>query len=430
MPAHTVIEVSYVGSASRNQLENGANGRINDANPVAYGAFFNGPDLVTGKLTNISPCGPIYDVNAVLQPGGCPNNPAGNLPSTGSASDTPPDFKEAGVPAPNASDWQALRNYGHLYILTHGGYANYNSLQVSAQKQSGNLYLFTNFTFGKVLGTRDGSTSNGNGNGPVVNPFSLSSNYGPLEYDHTKTFNVSFSYKLPKPIHNNMLAAGVINGWQVSGYTTYEDGAPFQTTSPNMNANYQTADKIPTNPSVASGNHIYPQVFNIPNATQAWVGGDQTNSISTSTWFGTSQAENGLQEVLTCDPRKGLKSGQYFNPNCFAAPMGPTSTTFGQAGQIIWPYIRTPHYWGSDLAIFKAFRVTDAQRVEVRISATNWLNHPNAVFGQNGNSDQSLNFYGVSTASNTVYNSNTSTTGFPASKTGYRWMQFAAKYYF
>jgi hypothetical protein len=41
-----------------------------------------------------------------------------------------------------------------------------------------------------------------------------------------------------------------------------------------------------------------------------------------------------------------------------------------------------------------------------------------------------LNYYGVSTGSNLVYNTNTSTTGTPASKTGYRWMQFAAKYYF
>ena len=80
----------------------------------------------------------------------------------------------------NTNDYRPLQNYGDIWIQTHGGYANYNSLQVSAQKQSGNLYLFTNFTFGKVLGTRDGSTSNGNGNGAVVNPFDLDSNYGPL----------------------------------------------------------------------------------------------------------------------------------------------------------------------------------------------------------------------------------------------------------
>jgi hypothetical protein len=158
--------------------------------------------------------------------------------------------------------------------------------------------------------------------------------------------------------------------------------------------------------------------------------GNQTYSINTNTWFGSNQYENGLQPVLTCDPRKGLAKGQYFNPNCFAAPLPPTATTYGQAGQIIWPYIRTPHYWGSDMAIFKAFRITDAQRAEIRISATNWLNHPNAQFGLAGNADNSLLFNGLSSGSTLVRNTNTSTTGIPQNKVGYRWMQFAAKYYF
>jgi hypothetical protein len=425
LPSHTVMEVSYVGSASRNQLENGNNGHIYDANEIPYGAFYDEPDLRTGLYTNPNPCGPIYNASAVLQPGGCPNNPTGNiLPPTGSASNTPPNFSEPTIGAINTNDYRPLINYDAIYLLGHGGLANYNSLQVSAQKQSGNLYLFTNFTFGKVLGTRDGSTSNGNGNGPVVDPFNLYANYGPLEYDHTKVFNVSFSYKLPKPIHNNVLAGQLINGWQLSGYTTYEDGAPYQTTSPNMNGTFDSLGQAPGNTSVQN------QVFNIPGGTAQWVGGDQTQSIGTNTWYGSSQYENGLQEVLVCDPRKGTKSGQYFNPACFVSPMGPTSSSFGQTAQIVWPYIRTPHYFGSDLAIFKAFRITDAQRAEVRISATNWLNHPNAEFGQNGNSDNSLLFYGASTGSGLVYNSNTSTTGTPSTKSGYRWLQFAAKYYF
>jgi hypothetical protein len=140
--------------------------------------------------------------------------------------------------------------------------------------------------------------------------------------------------------------------------------------------------------------------------------------------------ENGLQPVLVCDPRKGLAKGQYFNPNCFTAPAAPTATSWGQNGQIIWPYIKTPHYVGSDLAIFKAFKITEAQRFEVRVAATNWLNHPNAGFGINGNSDNSLLFNGVNTGAQTIYNSNDSTTGTPAAKLGYRWIQFAGKYYF
>jgi hypothetical protein len=410
LPGHTVAEVSYVGSASRNQLENGNNGHIYDANEIPEGAFFT-PDLATGVLTNPSPCGQVFTSATppvLIQNQGCPNNPAGN-----------------GVSAPNLNQWRPITNYQAIYLYGHGGIANYDSLQVSAQKQSGNLYMFTNFTFGKVLGTRDGSTSNGNGNGPVVWPFNLFSNYGPLEYDHTKTFNVSFSYKLPKPIHNNVLAGEIINGWQLSGYTTYEDGAPYQTTSPNMNGTFDTTAQ---NPAAPAGTNA--QIFNLPGLTPTSVGGNQTQSIGWTTWIGSNQPENGLQEVLVCDPRKGLHSGQQFNPNCFVAPMGPTSSTYGQIGQFIWPYIRTPHYWGSDLAIFKAFRVTDSQRVEIRISATNWLNHPNAEFGQNGNSDNSLLYYGASTGSGLVYNDNPGTTGVPSTKSGYRWMQFAAKYYF
>ncbi|HVC47021.1 MAG TPA: carboxypeptidase regulatory-like domain-containing protein [Terracidiphilus sp.] len=411
LPSHTVAEVSYVGSMSRNQLLNGQNGHIQDANPVGYGVFFL-PDPKTGLYENLAPC--TNDPTTVAT-SPCPNG-------------APVGATYTAVPT---ADYQPLSNYGDIWIQTHGGYANYNSLQVSAQKQSGNLYVFTNFTFGKVLGTRDGSTSNGNGNGPVVNPFNLDSNYGPLEYDHTKVFNLSASYKLPKPIHNNRLLGEVVNGWQLTTYTTYEDGAPYQTTSPNMNMNYQQF-KDPSGTTINT-----PITLPIPansyakssNGGQVVVG-NQTYNMQPTQWIGTSQPENGIQPVVICDPRQGLKKGQYFNPNCFAGPLPPTATTFGQEGQTIWPYIRTPHYFGSDLAVFKAFRITDSQRIEIRVSATNWLNHPNAQFGLNGTSDNQLLLNGLSSGSSLTTNTNASTTGIPNSKVGYRWMQFAAKYYF
>jgi hypothetical protein len=376
LPSHTVAEFSYVGSVSKNQLLNGANGHIQDQNPVPYGAFFS-PDPVTGVLMNP---GPIV----------------------------------SGTAAVTAHDYQKLHNYSNIYLLTHGGHANYNSLQVSAQKQSGNLFVFTNFTFGKVLGTRDGSTSNGNGNGTVVNPFNLNSNYGQLGYDHTKAFNLSFSYKLPKPIHNNWILGEAINGWQLSGYTTYQDGSPYQANTPNMNATYNQLKN-------AAG--VIQQTFTMPD-------GQQTQSIGYSEWVGSNEYENGLQPVLVCDPRKNTAKGQYFNPGCFVAPLPPTASSYGQNGQFVWPYVRTPHYIGSDMAIFKSFRVTDSQHVEARISATNWLNHPNAGFGIAGTSDNQLIFNGVSEGSTLAYNTNTSTTGTPQSKYGFRWLQFAAKYYF
>jgi len=371
LPSHTVAQASYVGSQSHNQYESSG---PNDVNAVPYGAYFK-PDPLNGQLENPSP-----------------------ITGTGL----------------NSQDYRPLQNYADVTTLTHAGYANYHSLQVAAQKQSGNLFIFTNFTFGKVLGTRDGDSSNGNGNGVATDQFKLSNDYGQLAYDHTKTFNVSFSYKLPTFIHNNLLLGEAVNGWQVSGYTTYEDGSPYQANVANMNANYlQLKD--------SSGKIL--QDFTMPS-------GLQTQSISTSTWFGTGHINN-LMPVLTCDPRHFVKKyqGQRFDPGCFAAPLGPTATTFGQQGQLIWPYIKNPGYFGSDLAIFKAFKITESQRFEVRISATNWLNHPNGQFGESGTADNQLQFLGVPGAS-MVHNSNASTTGAPLDKSGYRWMQFAGKYYF
>jgi len=241
LPSHTVFQASYVGSMSRNQLENGTNGHIEDPNAVPYGAYF-GPDPLNGTIENPSP-----------------------ITGTGLTE----------------QDYRPLHNYQDLWLMTHGGYANYHSLQVAAQKQSGNLFLFTNFTFGKVLGTRDGSTNNGNGNGTAVDPFNLDANYGQLDYDHTKTFNISFSYKLPKPIHNNALLGQVVNGWQITNYTTYEDGAPYQPSSNGvMNATYNQEKN-------SAG--VVQQTFTMPS-------GLQTQAIGYSTWIGTPRPENAIKK--------------------------------------------------------------------------------------------------------------------------------------
>ena len=401
LPAHTVAEISYVGSMSRNVLIGSPFG-YTDVNAVQRGAFFT-QDPNTGNYQNTSPIG---DSNTV-----------------------------------STNDWRPFKNYQTVYTDQHGGYANYNSLQVSGQKQSGNLFLFSNFTFGKVLGTRDSGTANGNGDGNVIDPFTLSNNYGPLAYDHSKIFNFSASYKLPSPIHHNAFFGELVNGWQLSTYTTYQDGGPFQGNIPAMNMNYHQHICASANDTWAgcTANNVGSTINS--NITQPYPAGAQiydskgnlvgaeTQSISTNTWYGSSEYPQ-FQPVLTCDPRHGVSKGQYFNPNCFRAPLAPTATTFGEMGQYIWPYIRTPHYFGSDLAIFKAFRVSDSQRFEARISATNWLNHPNAYFGSGGNSDDTLNFNGLASGSQMITNSNVTTTGTPAAKSGFRWIQFAGKYYF
>jgi hypothetical protein len=81
-------------------------------------------------------------------------------------------------------------------------------------------------------------------------------------------------------------------------------------------------------------------------------------------------------------------AGQYFNPGCFAMP------TRGQNGNIVWPYIKGPAYFNTDLSRIKNFHVTERQTLQFRIQAFNFINHDlpdltqgnalNLNFNQNG----------------------------------------------
>jgi hypothetical protein len=197
---------------------------------------------------------------------------------------------------------------------------------------------------------------------------------------------------------------------------------------------------------------------NLPDNSVLLPNGLRSTSANESTWLGTNAYGGSggglLLPQLVCDPRHHA-SGQYFNPNCFQMP------AYGTQGTYIWPYIRNPAYFDSDLALFKNFQITERQKLQFRISATNWLNHPLGQFGLAGTGDDSLNFqrtYPVSIPGSAVgstgnecaflnatvsggsctvnvtgisqTNTNTNLTGKPAFKTGSRQVLFAVKYYF
>ena len=415
LPWRSVFEISYVGNKSVNELINGGNGKLDDINNILPGGMF-GIDPVQG-LT-ITPSSPT-----------CTSaNPLTNFTGCNAHYTT----------AFNSNNYRPMVNYQDFYLIGHGSYANYNSLQMSWHKQSGQLTYLLNYTFSKVLGIRDGQTDNGNGNGTAVDPFSLRNNYGPLAYDHTQILNLSAVYSLPKPIHGNKILAGAVNGWQLSTYTTYQSGAPLQ---PNLGGNLN---------AVFPGGLTTPLVGapDLPNNALLLSNGLYANSMNSSTWFGSS-SYNLILPVVTCDPRKHQK-GAYFNPNCFAPPQFA-----GQQGTLNMPYMHSPAYFDSDLALYKNFNISERQKLQFRISATNWLNHPLPQFGLAGIGDEQLNFTHNYTFQRTSQsechlllgqnatapcnvpvvglsqtNTNPGTTGKPAFKTGSRSLLFALKYYF
>jgi Carboxypeptidase regulatory-like domain len=359
-PWRSVAEFQYAGSRSRDLLSVGGGTNPGSIDIVPLGGFF-GTDPKTGQ-------------NLYAQ-GTLPNN------------------------FPNLNDFLPYGNYTGINLVGHLSYSNYNSFIATWQKQSGRTTFTTNYSFSKNIGCRDNQTSNGNGDGSSLWPYSCQANYGVLAYDRSQIFNAAYVINLPNAVKGKSMRvlAGVTNGWVLSGITQLQSGPPLQ---PN---------------SAGTLNAAWP------------------TSMQPTDYLGTN-AVAATAPLLTCDPRNGLKSGQYFNPSCFTAPTG------GRDGDIIWPYIKGPALFNSDLAIYKDFAFKEHHKIEFRMSAFNFLNHPLSQFQQGGAQDLNLNFSSPSSSSCgnspapcgvSATNLNALTNGTPLYKNNVpRVIEFALKYMF
>jgi hypothetical protein len=88
-------------------------------------------------------------------------------------------------------------------------------------------------------------------------------------------------------MHGNKLLEGALNGWTISGITTWQAGGNLQ-----------------ANSSQNLG-------LTIQNTTL-------NHTIGSSTYFGTPVQT--VLPILTCNPTSGLKSNQKINLDCFSAP--------------------------------------------------------------------------------------------------------------
>ncbi len=304
LPLKSQLEVAYVGSKS-DYLSNW-NNNFDQINDIGVTAMFNAAVCgTTPNSTGTTVCGWLPNCDPTVTNGSgssCdhPDGNHGNGYTTGQVNNARPLHSGPCVAANNC--------LGTAKIIDHKMYSNYNSLQVTWNKQSGPLTFLTNYTFGKALGIR------GEGGSAIGDPTVLRNNYGTLPNNRTHIFNVAYVYEFPKVANASRFAKQLANGWQISGIGQYQTGADLQAS---VSSNFNYSAFIP------AGTTFMGKTLAVP--IQA----------STSNVLGSGDLT--LMPALTCDPRSGLKAHQYINGACFS----PFATP-GQQGAYIFPALTGP----------------------------------------------------------------------------------------
>jgi len=140
--------------------------------------------------------------------------------------------------------------------------SNYNSLQVSLRTtQWHGLTAGLAYTWSHCLDYSDGDVP-----GFIQNAYNIGSEYGNCGFNLPQILIMNYVYSLPMGRSATGLTRAAIGGWQLSGITTFQSGAPFTVGFPGDPAevgggNYRA--NIIGNPNAGSGIHTPQEWFNI-----------------------------------------------------------------------------------------------------------------------------------------------------------------------
>jgi Carboxypeptidase regulatory-like domain len=359
-PSKFLMELSYVGNNSNYVSTGNATGGValNNVNAVPFGGFYH-PDPVTGA--------------AAQTPISIPN-----------------------MTTAQVNDYRPYPSYGQVNVPTHNAWANYNGLQASLRHQSGPLLLGVNYTFSKALGIMSSNMVAGESYA-ALSAVNEAANYGPMPFDRSQIFNADYAYQFGNYVRGRLVGA-FVNGWMLSGITSFQSGPDVQT-SISSSPNFNVTGKL--GPSGA--NQI---------------------AVSNSVFLGTPDVA--LMPTLLCNPKSNLAAHQYMNGACFGLP------PIGQNGPNIYPYMHGPAYFDSDLSAQKAFNFSESKSLQFRLSGFNFLNHPLTSFTSSfSNQYSNLNLSNLTsyTPSSAVYQPS-SGFGAAAYKQGRRVVELSAKFNF
>jgi|HubBroStandDraft_6_1064221.scaffolds.fasta_scaffold00879_6 hypothetical protein len=274
-------------------------------------------------------------------------------------------------------DPNSLRTYapsmGQIFNLENVGDSHYNALQATLRRTKGPLSLEVAYSYSHSL-----DDSSDRFDSTFVNSFDLGSNKASSNFDQRHLLNTSYVYdfsllnvyrrianfsddmrsdpsahaKDPSTLGasadpaansgftSSWLARTFLDGWELSGITTFQSGTPFSVIN---GGSASTGVSVLDNAGVANGTGAgsYPDL--VPNINR----------------LGSS---NGIPIPFTFGPLLG-------NPNEFAAPEG---LTFGDIGRNSY---NNPRRLNFDMALLKHFHTSESTTLEFRAEAFNIFNH-------------------------------------------------------
>jgi hypothetical protein len=253
------------------------------------------------------------------------------------------------IPSNRVALDESVTNAAKLYpafnfvrVWEYASTSNYHSLQVTLSQQTNpNLQYFLTYTFSKVLGALNIAETDGAGG---LDPFDARNRtWGVPSNDRTHLVNLSYNWMVPDmaPDDSGGFLKGLLNGWQVSGISTFQSG----------------------------------RYIRLRFQGQLGPGGDQCIA-----WEGTTSCDAGAGNLTTgfAAPIIGdnVSLGntsvgeKLLDINQVGIPVFPESGPYNQA-----VYIRAPNRMFHDVTLMKNFRVGEGGRkLQLRLSCFNCFN--------------------------------------------------------
>jgi hypothetical protein len=213
----------------------------------------------------------------------------------------------------------------------------YHGLQLSARKTVGTLQLSASYTYSHSIDDASSGSDNA-----FVDSYNLRANRASSNFDQRHVFTLSYIYDLPF-FKNAGLTHTLLGGWQWSGITAIQTGAPFSVTN-GGSTDGATYSAPADNAGVANGTGT---------GSRPDLVGNPSSSIPNP---GPNDAPNQNGPLLV-------------NPTAFAAPRG---LSFGNSPRNI---ARNPRQTNFDMAVFKHFAIHESVALEFRAEAFNVFNH-------------------------------------------------------